>query len=71
MLYKIGHRTDMLADKKNSSCCRSDGIVVASYTRGPRFESSYGQNFYIELVLTVSRWKDGDKEKEAGNCPST
>ena len=52
------------------SGCGLVGRAVASYTRGPRFESSHRQkNVYILnncLLSTVYR-KDENNEKEAGN----
>ena len=54
------------------SGCGLVGRAVASFTRGPRFESSHRQkNVYILnncLLSTVYR-KDENNEKEAGNGP--
>ena len=54
------------------SGCGSVGRAVASDTRGPWFESSHWQKFIYVLnicLLPTVYWKDGNKEKEAGNGP--
>ena len=38
----------------SGSGCGSVGRAVASNTRGPRFESSHRQKFYIEHLFTVN-----------------
>ena len=50
------------------SGCGSVGRAVTSDTRGPRFESSRSQNFYIECILSTAL-KRRNKEKDAGNGP--
>ena len=53
----------------SGSGCGAVGRAVASYIRGPGFESSHRQLLLnIYLLLTVCR-KDENKEKEAGNGP--
>ena len=58
--------------EKLGSGCGSVGRVVASNTRGPRFESSHRQKFTYILnicLLSTMYWKDKNKEKETGNGP--
>ena len=43
----------------------SVGRAVASYSRGPQFESSHQQNFILNIYCQLYR-KDENKEKEAG-----
>ena len=50
------------------SGCDSVGRVVASNSRGPRFESSHWQKFILNIYCQLY-WKDENKEKEAGNGP--
>ena len=46
---------DPLIKTEKGSGCGSVGRAVASYTRGPRFESSHRQKFiYIEHLYTVN-----------------
>ena len=52
------------------SGCGSVCRVVASDTRGPRFESSHRQTFIGHLFVCCQLyWKDENKEKEARNGP--
>ena len=58
--------------RRNGSGCGSVGRAVASETRGPqsvRIQSS--ANFYIGDLFVYCQlyWKDGNKDKEAGNGP--
>ena len=50
------------------SGCGSVGRSFASKSRGPRFKSSHRQNLYRTFYWQLY-WKDGNKEKEAGNGP--
>ena len=64
---------DQEQDIKNiwasESGCGSVGKAVASDTRGLPFKSNHQQKFInIEHLFSVY-WKDGIKEKEAGNGP--
>ena len=43
--------------------------VVASNSRGPRFEYSHWQKFMLNIVYCQLNWKDENKEKEAENGP--
>ena len=59
---------------KVGSGCGSVGRAVASYTRGPRFESSHQQKcIYIEhfvnCQLCIEKTKIKKKKKEAGDGP--
>ena len=51
---------------KIGSGCGSVGRVFASDTSGLQLESSYWQDFIMN-IFTVNCWKDENKEKEAGN----
>ena len=54
------------------SGCGSVGRVVASKTRGPRFDSSHRQKFiYIFKICLLSTvcWKDENKEKRGREWP--
>ena len=51
------------------SGCDSVGRAVASFTWGPRFESSHQQKINITFVHCQLYWKDENKEKEAGQGP--
>ena len=69
LLYQLSHTTTALVDKclyHNGSGCSSVGRVVASYTRGPRFESSHWQTFDKHLLTVL---KIRIERKEAGNGP--
>ena len=48
--------------------CGSVGRVVASNSRGTRFESGHRHKFILNIYGQVN-WKDENKEKEAGNGP--
>ena len=50
------------------SGCDSVGRVVASDSRGQRFESSHWQHFILNIYCQLY-WKDENKEKEVGNGP--
>ena len=50
------------------SGCGSVGRVVASNSRGQRFESSHQQKFILNIYCQLY-WKDENKEKEARNGP--
>ena len=43
-------------------------LVVASVSRGPRFESSHWQKIKLNVYCQLF-WKDENKEKEAGKGP--
>ena len=64
---------DLTKQVNMCSGCGSVGRVVASNSRGPRFESSHRQNFIYMLnicLLSTVCWKDENKEKKgAGNGP--
>ena len=45
------------------SGCGSGGREVASSTRGPRFKSSHGPNFIMN-IFTANCWKDENKEEK-------
>ena len=51
------------------SGCGTVGRVVASGSRGLRFESSHRQKFILNNVYCQLYWKDENKEKEAGKGP--
>ena len=46
----------------------SVGRAVTSYSRCPRFESSHGQQFILNIYCQLY-WKDENNGKEAGNGP--
>ena len=54
--------------KKLVSGCGSVDRAVASYSRGPQFESSHWQHFILNMNFQLY-WKDENIEKEAGNGP--
>ena len=54
---------------KQGSGCGAVGRAVASYTRGPRFESSHRQKFIEHLFTVNCIEKTKIKKKEAGNGP--
>ena len=47
------------------------GSGCGAVGRGPLFESSHRQIIYTEHAFTVNSYKDENKQKEAGNGPST
>ena len=56
-------RINIFCDKKNVAV-----VVLASDTRGPRFESSHRRNFiHVFTINCIEKTKI--KIKEAGNCP--
>ena len=57
----------LLVFTRGSGCC-SDGLAVATDSRGPQFESSHWHKF-ISNVFSQLYWRDENKEKEAGNGP--
>ena len=50
------------------SGCGSVGRAVASNSRGPRFKSSYRQNFILNIYCQL-HWKDENKEKRGREWP--
>ena len=61
--YKISELHDF--NTFLGSGCDSVGRAVASDSRGPRFESSHGQHFLLNIYCQLY-WKDKNKEKRPG-----
>ena len=53
------------------SGCGSVGRSVASDTRDLWFKSRHRQNFIYQIIYQLFNRKDKNKEKEAGNRPSS
>ena len=56
-------------ETKLGSGCGSVGRAVNSNTRGPRFDSSHGQNFNWTIIIVDCIEKTKIKKKEAWNGP--
>ena len=65
---KVGKKIRGKLREGKVSGCGSVGRAVASDYRGPRFSSSHGQNFTLNIYCPLYRI-DNNIEKVAENCP--